>query len=101
MSYKEGLPQIKIRRKSGTEVFHRSGQPMPVRLLNFWQQSGSDLIGNTARGSLAEYIVATALGLGGDVRNEWEVYDLQTPSGVKIVVESAAYLQSWYQKKLS
>lgn len=60
------------------------------------------MVGNTARGRVAEYIVARALGLAGDgVRDEWAPYDLETASGVKIEVKSAAYVQSWHQKRLS
>src|SRR5207248_1997953 len=48
-----------------------------------------------------EYIVAQALGVAQGIRAEWESFDLKTPAGVKIEVKSAAYLQTWYHKKLS
>jgi len=32
---------------------------------------------------------------------EWDSFDLTTPAGLKIEVKSAAYIQSWPQKKLS
>lgn len=35
------------------------------------------------------------------VRDEWAAHDLTTPEGVKVEVKSAAYLQSWYQDRLS
>ncbi|MDG5473146.1 hypothetical protein P6709_15440 [Jeotgalibacillus sp. ET6] len=35
------------------------------------------------------------------VRIEWDAYDLVTPSGIKIEVKSAAYVQSWAQTKNS
>ena len=50
---------------------------------------------------MAEYLVASALGLNKGVRNEWDAYDLKTEAGLKIEVKSAAYIQSWYQRKLS
>ncbi len=52
---------------------------------------------NTARGTLAEFLVAAALGLLDTPRLEWDSYDLQTRSCVTIEVKSAAYIQSWKQ----
>ncbi|HEX8228883.1 MAG TPA: hypothetical protein VF826_06175 [Chloroflexia bacterium] len=75
--------------------------PLEHKLLDFWRWAASDLVGNTARGVLAEYIVAMALGVAEGVRLSWDAFDLTTPSGVKIEVKSAAYLQAWYHKKLS
>ena len=51
---------------------------------------------------LAEFIVATALGIPTDgVREGWAAWDLTTPGGVRVEVKTAAYLQSWAQKELS
>jgi len=59
-------------------------------------------VSNATRGIVAEYIVARALGLAEkDVRDEWAAFDLETPSGVKIEVKSAGYVQSWHQERLS
>jgi hypothetical protein len=96
-----GFPQLKVVRKAGDEKFYRSGNPLNLSLLNFWRWSASDLVSNATRGILAEYIVANALGLADGVRAEWDAFDLLTEDGVKIEVKSAAYLQSWYHKKLS
>jgi hypothetical protein len=74
---------------------------LPYELLDFWQWVGSDLVNNTARGRLAEYIVARALQIPLAARQEWTECDLQTASGVKIEVKSAAYIQSWHQNALS
>ena len=52
---------------------------------------------NTARGTLAEFLVAAALGLLDTPRLEWDSYDLKTRTGVTIEVKSAAYIQSWKQ----
>ncbi|MBI4743796.1 MAG: hypothetical protein HY776_03090 [Actinobacteria bacterium] len=89
-------------RKTGMEPFRSRNEDVDFDVLSFWQWSVSDLLSNATRGRLAEYIIARALGLGAeDVRNEWAPYDLETKSGIKIEVKSAAYLQSWDQKRLS
>lgn len=68
---------------------------------DFWQWAFSDFMSNALRGVLAEYIVACAADCTHCSRTEWNAYDLQTKSGLKIEVKSAAYLQSWEQKKPS
>lgn len=97
----QGYEPVIITRKLGDEPFHLDNSPLEHKLLDFWRWAASDLVGNTARGILAEYIVATALGVAEGVRHSWDAFDLTTPSGVKIEVKSAAYLQAWYHKKLS
>ena len=74
---------------------------MPLTVLSFWQWSSSELLGNTYRGILAEFIVASALDLANTVREEWDEYDLCTKNGLKIEIKSSAYLQSWEQEKYS
>jgi len=56
---------------------------------------------NATRGILAEFLVAAAIGQSDGVRSEWDAYDLQTSSGLKLEVKSSAYLQSWYQRDVS
>jgi hypothetical protein len=92
-----------VTRNNGQEPFHRDAVPLGFHLLDFWQWSTSDLLSNLTRGVLAEYIVARALGIDTTlaVRNEWDAFDLTTPTGVKVEVKSAAYLQSWHQERLS
>ena len=68
---------------------------------DYWQWAFSDLIGNTERGVIAEYLVAMASGSERPVRNSWEPYDIQSTNGKKIEVKSAAYVQSWAQSKPS
>ena len=94
-------PKLLLTRKTGDEPLHQHGARLEATVLDFWRWAMSDLVGNAARGVLAEYIVARALGLTDGVRVEWDAYDLETPRGVKIEVKSSAYLQSWYQTKLS
>ena len=95
------FPQLEITKKSGDENFSHGGKPLSLDLLGFWQWSGSDLTGNTARGVLAEFIVATALGIADKLRIEWDAFDLIEKNGKKIEVKSSSYLQTWHQRKLS
>jgi len=88
-------------KKTGKEKFHAGNGAFEFELLEFWQWSASDLVSNAMRGILAEFIVAKALGIKTDVRNEWDSFDLEMPSGLKIEVKSAGYIQSWAQDKLS
>lgn len=60
-----------------------------------------DLLTNTTRGVLAEYIVAKALGVDGKKRIEWDRFDLRYADGIGIEVKSAAYAQAWEQVKPS
>ncbi|MES2387454.1 MAG: hypothetical protein V4543_05600 [Bacteroidota bacterium] len=88
--------------KTGSESLFHSGEVLPFTLLHFWQWSLSDLLSNATRGRFAEFIVATAL--GSDVsqfRREWDSFDLLSREGIKTEVKSAAYLQSWEQRKPS
>jgi hypothetical protein len=96
------LGKLHIVRKTGQEKFLSSRRSLGFDLKSFWQWATSDLISNTTRGVLAEYLVARAIDIGkDDTRDEWAASDLQTPTGIKIQVKSAAYVQSWHQKKLS
>ena len=94
-------PEIEVSRKSGIESFHENGKPLKENLLSFWQWSASELVGNAMRGILAEYIVASAVGLSDGSRTEWDAYDIETKEGIKVEVKSGAYIQSWSQRKLS
>lgn len=96
------LKRLQAIRKTGNEEFHHDGDTMGFDLKGFWQWSASDLVSNTLRGVLAEYIVAKSLNIADyEVRTEWAAFDLITPDGIKIEVKSASYLQSWHQRKLS
>ena len=88
-------------KKTGLERFHNCGEATRYSLAEFWRWSGSDLLDNTARGVLAEYIVALDLGLADRVWSGWSPYDLKTDEGVQIEVKSCAYIQAWHQKKPS
>lgn len=71
-------------------------------LAEFWRWSSSNLLDNTLRGLVAEYLVGLALEcVDGRHRTEWDAYDLVTTDGITVEVKSSAYLQSWVQEKVS
>lgn len=85
----------------GDETFVDGYRSLPFTMLDFWRWSSSSLLDNTMRGLLAEYLVAKAIGAQENVRHEWSRWDLTTPSGIKIEVKSAAYVQNWHQRQPS
>jgi len=89
------------RLKSGSEPFRIYGVETDFTLRNYWQWSASDLLSNTQRGVIAEFLVAKSLGLTNSLRREWGWYDLETTDGNKIEVKCAAYYQSWKQERPS
>jgi hypothetical protein len=76
-----------------------SGTGTTVR--DFWSFALSDLKTNIARGVLAEFLVARAVGAQEAVHVSWDNFDVRTPEGIGIEVKSSAYLQGWRQKVLS
>ena len=89
-------------RVRGDEAFHADGSARGFTVLDFWRWSVSDLVSNTMRGVLAEFIVARALDIDTTAgREEWAAYDLRTADGVTVEVKSAAYVQSWAQHRPS
>ncbi len=90
MQYTRGLPL------DPSLTFRGGSSEWATRsVLAYWRWGASNLLNNTSRGRLAEFIVARAVDAVGDLANEWQSFDLQTPSGVKIEVKSAAYIQDW------
>jgi hypothetical protein len=92
------LKSLHAIRKTGDETFTGGDGPLGFTVLDFWKWYSSDLVSNSMRGCIAEFMVARALGLDRGVRNEWDAYDLRTAPGFRIEVKSAAYLQSWAQR---
>lgn len=93
---------IQAEPKSGEEKITDKGEKTEYNLLDFWSWSVSDILSNATRGRFAEFIIGTAVGLDPrNLRDEWDAYDLKTDNGIKIEVKSAAYIQSWSQKKIS
>lgn len=56
---------------------------------------------NTARGYLAEYLVAKAIGDDTLLRVEWGPYDAMAADGTRVEVKTSGRLQSWMTKKPS
>lgn len=81
--------------------FTYKDKPTSFSIQDFWVWMASDVLNNTLRGTVAEYIVSQATGACAPVRVEWDTVDITTPEGIKIEVKSAAYLQSWHQDRPS
>lgn len=97
-------PRIVPARKAGSESFSAAGVPIGFQLSDFWGWNTSDFVDNTTRGRLAEFVVATALGIQvNGVRDSWAPWDLtmSEPTPIRVEVKSASYVQSWFQKGYS
>lgn len=94
-------PKLELQRLSGKETFIDKDGELGFHVLDFWQWSCSDLVTNVERGKLAEFIVASALGLTRNIAQTWGAYDILSEEGIKIEVKSSSYIQSWNQSKLS
>ncbi|MQF67590.1 hypothetical protein FIM07_04020 [SAR202 cluster bacterium AD-802-F09_MRT_200m] len=94
---------ISTKKLDGAETFKNAEGSLLAAsdILDYWSWAYSDIVGNTTRGALAEFIVARAIGSELAIRNDWAAYDLETPSGIKVEVKSSAYLQSWNQNTVS
>ena len=80
---------------NGNEPFTLHGSDTSIILQDFWRWAYSDLLNNTHRGVLAEFLVHSALGTKDVARADWLPFDLTSPSGLRIEVKSSAYLQAW------
>lgn len=96
------LSAINATPKIGNEHLTFNEKSVGYSLLEFWQWSVSDILSNATRGRFAEFIVGTAIKMNPKkLRDEWDAFDVKTDNGIKIEVKSAAYIQSWSQKKFS
>ena len=102
----DGLAPLAARFLIGDEPFRGLGATAEVSLSDYWRWSASCLMDNTARGLLAEFLVA--MGLKGCVRDqprvEWDAYDFVTSTGgqeITIEVKSSSKVQTWKQKRYS
>lgn len=91
---------VTIERKTWNEPFLYNNKTLDCKLIDFWSWCNSDLLNNTLRGKLAEYIIAKALWIDNTFRVEWDEFDL-IYNGLKIEIKSWAYIQSWEQEKYS
>ncbi|MCL2125931.1 MAG: hypothetical protein FWH33_08105 [Oscillospiraceae bacterium] len=71
-------PAIEPKRLNGNEAIIDEDNKVSD-VLAFWQWAYSELMGNTERGALAEYLIACALGIENEPRISWGRYDLVTP----------------------
>ena len=62
------FPGFNPNAKPAQESFRSGNGNAGFALLNFWQWTASDLVSNSTRGVLAEFLVARALGLDTGVR---------------------------------
>jgi len=74
---------------------------MIIKQCDFWKWGFSNILDNTTRSVIAEYIVGLALDSLKDIRKEWISYDLETDNGIKIEVKCSGYIQNWKQSKPS
>ncbi len=79
---------------------HRIEGLNDVTVCDFWAWAYSDILSNRNRSIFAEFLAGLALGITDNSRIEWDAIDLRYKT-FKIEVKSAAYLQSWEQKKVS
>ena len=91
------LPTSELARLTGTERFTAAD----ATVLDFWQWALGDLRMNNARGYLAEFLVARALGSPDQIRIEWGAHDVTAADGTRVEVKSSGYLQSWKQHRPS
>lgn len=95
------MDKIPVNYRRGEEPFFQDGRPAGLKLIDFWSWAYSDVLNNTERGILAEFLVAFALGLDlQKPRGAWDAFDLLY-RGKGIEVKSASYHQSWFQKGMS
>lgn len=102
----DGLKRVPPRLLTGEEGFRGSGIGSPLSLRDYWRWSASSVMDNTARGLVAEFLVATAIEgyIPDQPRVEWDPYDFEADIDgrkVSIEVKSSAYVQSWEQKEYS
>ena len=67
-------------------------------LRGFLEWAYGDLLSNTIRPLVAEWLVAKALGQASQCRVEWASYDIKH-GDLRIEVKSAAYLQTWHNSE--
>lgn len=84
---------------SGSEPIRLFNAAPPTTVLHFWRWALSDVTSNTARGLLAEFLVACDLGVTCSVRKEWTSFDLKSRTGIRVEVKASGYVQRWAQKR--
>lgn len=88
---------------TGNEEFTLHGSSAGLTVQDFWRWGYSDIIDNTQRGIMAEFLVYSSLWNSlsrTQMRVNWIPYDVTSPSGRRIEVKSAAYIQAWTQENI-
>lgn len=81
---------------TGSEEFTLRGSGTGITIKDFWSWAYSDLLDNTQRGVMAEFLVYSSFKCyTPEMRINWLPFDITSPSGRRIEIKSAAYLQSW------
>lgn len=83
---------------TGNEEFTLRSIGSGLTVKDFWIWAYSDLIDNTQRGVMAEFLVYSSFRntlADSQMRANWLPFDVTSPSGRRIEVKSAAYIQAW------
>lgn len=82
---------------TGDEKFTLHGTSTEISVIDFWRWAYSSLIDNTQRGVMAEFLVYSSMRSAQDtqIRENWLPFDVTSPSGKRIEIKSAAYIQAW------
>lgn len=100
-AFEQGVPALRARSPE-TALLGPDGAPWRSQtVVAFWSWAYSDLLANTTRGQLAEFIAGVALDALPPLANRWESFDLLMRDGVRVEVKSAGLRQSWHQKRAS
>lgn len=91
-------------RRGPEESFLSKGAPTEHSVGSFWAWAHSDLLANTQRAVVAEYIVGVALGDVSTTRPEWRAWDLELPDPgrerpIRVEIKATAAIQSWAQPR--
>lgn len=87
-----------MKQLNGSEEFILNNVSVGVSIKDYWSWAYSDLADNAQRGIMAEFLVFSALNftsIPSKMRENWLPFDVSTPSGRRIEVKSAAYIQAW------
>ena len=87
-----------MERLTGNEEFTLHDSGAGITVMDFWRWAYSNLIDNTQRGVMAEFLVYSSLNSNpqyAQMRENWLPFDATSPSGRRIEVKSAAYIQAW------
>lgn len=80
----------------GNEKFISIEAELRIKVSDFWSWAYSELLNNIERGALAEFLVLSSFKLSSlEPRIAWQPFNLTSPSGRRIEVKAASYIQSW------